>query len=67
VGLSLGRSGTNLILAWPDTGITWKLAASPNPATTNWVVLTPNLTLTNGQYHAVLPMTNSSTLYRLQK
>lgn len=65
--LSFSRSGTNLMLCWPDTGVTYNLWSNPDLATTNWSLLAPALTLTNGQYCALLPATNSSAFYRLQQ
>ncbi|HWX20448.1 MAG TPA: hypothetical protein VN578_11160 [Candidatus Binatia bacterium] len=65
--LSISRSGANAMVCWADTGANWKLLANHNLATTNWTVLSPTLTLTNGQHCALLPATNSPTFYRLQK
>jgi hypothetical protein len=65
--LSISRSTANFVLSWADTGVAWTLASSHNPATTNWTVLSPSLTLTNGQYYALVPDTNSSTFFRLQR
>lgn len=65
--LSIAHSNTNVLVCWADTGATWTLLSNHNLATTNWTVLTPTLTLTNGQYCALLPPTNSPTFYRLKK
>ena len=65
--LTITHSNTNVLVCWADTGATWTLLSSHNLATTNWTVLTPMLTLTNGQYCALLPTTNSPTFYRLKR
>lgn len=65
--LSISRSGTNVIVSWPDTGTTYSLLVNHNLAMTNWTLLSPSLTLTNGQFYARLPATNSPSFFRLQK
>ena len=65
--LSISRLGANLMVCWPDTGVTYNLWVNPNLSTTNWTLLTPALTLTNGQFCALLPTTNSPNFFRLQK
>ena len=64
--LSIGRSGTNLMVCWPDSGVTYNLFANSNLFTTSWTMLNPSLTLTNGQFCAVLPRTNSVRFFRLK-
>ena len=64
--LSISRSGANVMVCWPDTGVTYNLYANHSLATTGWSQLNPALTLTNGQYCALLPNTNSPNFYRLK-
>jgi hypothetical protein len=65
--LSITGSNTNVLVCWPDTGATWSLLSNHYLTKTNWTVLTPTLTLTNGQYCALIPTTNSPTFYRLKR
>jgi hypothetical protein len=65
--LSLSQAGTNVLVCWPDTSVTWDLCASHSLTATNWPVLNPALTLTNGQYCVLVPATNNPTFFRLQK
>ena len=65
--LTISRSGTGVMICWPDTGITYNLLASHNVPTTNWNLLSPTLTLTNGQFCAFLPATTGANFFRLQK
>ena len=65
--LTISRSGTNVLICWPDTGVSYKLVANTNLVMTNWVVLSPTLTATNSLLCAQLPATNRATFYRLEK
>lgn len=65
--LSIKRSGANVMVCWPDTGVTYNLWINHNLSTTNWVPLAPALALTNGQFCALLPATNTAAYFRLQK
>jgi hypothetical protein len=65
--MTISRSGTNVIMSWPDTGVTYNLMANRNLSTGSWTLLTPTLTLTNGQFYASLPATNGPNFFRLQK
>lgn len=64
--LSISPSGTNVMVCWPDTGVTYNLYANHSLATMGWTQLNPVLTLTNGQYCALLPHTNSPNFFRLK-
>ncbi len=65
--VSIKRSGANVMVCWPDTGVTYSLWRNHNLSTTNWVALAPALALTNGQFCALLPATNKTAFFRLQK
>jgi len=65
--LSISQAGTNVMVCWPDTGVTWTLLSNHSLTMTNWAVLSPTLTLTNGQYCAVIPTTSSPTFFRLHR
>jgi hypothetical protein len=65
--LSISRSGTNVTVCWVDSGVTYDLYGNRDLSTTNWALLSPSLTLTNGQYCGLLPATNSPTFFRLKK
>jgi hypothetical protein len=65
--LSVKRFNDGVTLCWPDTGVTYELWLNHNLASTNWGLLAPALTLTNGQFCAFLPLTNTAVFFRLQK
>ena len=66
--LTISRAGTNVQVCWPDTGIAYTLEATASftPPAWNGITPAPTLTLTNGQYCALLPATNSSRFFRLK-
>jgi hypothetical protein len=66
--LSLARTGTNLLLSWPDlasaTGLV--LQQISNLAATNWTAVTTVPGLTNGLYQAVVPLSpKTNRFYQL--
>ena len=65
--LSISRSGTNVMVCWPETVAPWKLARSYYLDLGSWSLLTLPLTLTNGQYCTLIPATNDRTFFRLQQ
>ena len=67
LSLSITSSSTNVIVSWPDSGVTNNLMVNPVLTTTNWTVRKPNLTLTNGQFYAQFPATNGALFFRLKK
>jgi hypothetical protein len=64
--LSISRSGTNVMACWPDTGVTYNLESRQSLTNANWTALSPSLTLTNGQYCALLPATNGANFFHLR-
>jgi hypothetical protein len=65
--LTINRSGTNILVCWPDTGVSYRLLSNTNLATTNWLALSPTLTATNSLLCAQIPATNRANFYRLEK
>ncbi len=65
--LSIARSGSNLMVCWPDSGLTYLLEATASLTSTNWATLSPALSNTNGQICALLPAGDTSRFFRLQK
>jgi len=65
--LAISCSGPNVRLSWLDTGVTYSLQATPTLSPPAWTTLTPSLSLTNGQYSALLPATNATRFFRLRK
>jgi len=65
--MTISLPGTNVMVCWPDTGVTYNLQAKTDVLSTNWITLSPLLTVTNSQFCALLPATNSMTFYRLRK
>jgi hypothetical protein len=53
--LTISNSGANVLVCWPDSGVSNNLVTNPDLTTTNWTVSKPALTLTNGQFCAQLP------------
>ena len=66
--LTISRAGTNVQVCWADTGVSYTLEATPsfNPPAWNAITPAPPLTLTNGEYCALLPATNISRFFRLK-
>lgn len=63
--LAISRSGANVVVFWPDTGASYRLQTTPSLSNPLWAQITPSLTLSNGQYYAVLPADGPSRFYRL--
>ncbi len=65
--LTVGRSGTNVLLCWPNTGAAYTVQTATNPSATNWTSLTLTQTITNAQVCVSVPRTNPVSFFRLKK
>jgi len=65
--LSIATEQANVRICWIDTGIDYDLQTSTNLSLPNWTVLTPNVSIANGQICASLPTSSTHRFFRLQK
>jgi hypothetical protein len=65
--LSIQASVSNIVISWPDSGVTYDLFSSPATQAPAWSLVTTPLALTNGQYQGLIPITNSTRYFRLKK
>ncbi|HEV2391207.1 MAG TPA: hypothetical protein VG146_02470 [Verrucomicrobiae bacterium] len=63
--VSISSSGTNVLLCWMDTGVSYSLQTTPTLQPTSWAIITPSTFPTNGDICAQLPATNSARFFRL--
>lgn len=64
--LLAGRSGTNVLVCWPDMGVSYSLQASGS-LPPNWATVSQAQYTSNGLVCTFIPGTNSFRLFRLQK
>jgi hypothetical protein len=64
--LAMNASATNIALSWPTNASDYQIQTSPllNPA--NWIVVTNQPVLTNGNFSTTLNQTNQAQFFRLQ-
>jgi hypothetical protein len=65
--LAISASAGEVLLSWADTGATYQLEASLSVTVPLWSPITPSLTLSNGQYHAVVPAGGRTRFFRLSR
>ena len=66
--LTIVRSGTNVILAWPTNILTFTLQATTNLAATNlWSNVSPASVVVNGLNTVTNPISSASRFYRLSQ
>ena len=65
--MMITKSGTNVLVSWPDIGVTYNLQATTSLNPTSWSTITPSESSTNGQIYAVLPASGAQRFLRLQK
>jgi hypothetical protein len=65
--LSITLSGSDVQLCWPDTGATYGLQITDTLSPPNWGPATGSLASAPGQLCLLLPVTNSTSFFRLQK
>jgi hypothetical protein len=58
-------SGANAVISWPGEIAGYGLQQNANLATTNWVNVTNQTTLTNNLYETIVPVGGSDQFYRL--
>jgi hypothetical protein len=63
--LSITRSGTNSVLAWPASFSGFVLQHNMDLPTTNWVTVTNSIEAVNGQNQVILPVVDARTFFRL--
>jgi hypothetical protein len=65
--LAITRSGTNALLCWPDMGVTYNLQSSSSLKAPSWSTVSATQFSTNGLICVLLPTTNTTSLFRLQR
>ena len=65
--LSLNRTGTNNVIAWPAWSFAYQLQSSTNLAGTNWLTVTNVSTLTGFQNAVTNPVPAATVFFRLKK
>lgn len=64
--MTVNRSGTNVLVCWPDIGVNYTLQTSASFSPVNWTTLSPGLTYTNGEVCALLPASGTQKYFRLK-
>jgi hypothetical protein len=65
--LAISRSGTNVMVCWPDTGVSYTLQSATDLAAPAWTTVAQNQFPTNAQICVSVAPTDNTVFFRLQK
>ena len=65
--IAISSSGTNVMLCWMDTGVSYNLEATPSLQPPNWGVISSTTFATNGNLCTLFPATSGARFFRLSK
>jgi hypothetical protein len=65
--LSINRSGNNVMVCWPNTGVSYTLLTATNLAAPTWTTVPQSQFSTNAQICVSVPRTSKAAFFRLRK
>lgn len=61
------RSGSSIVLSWPQSAFKYSLQQSASLIPASWTTVTQALTLSNGVYSASIPISGTASFFRLKQ